>query len=104
MTNNLVVWSSFAVGVATALLVRSRLSQVVGIVMGGGRRDMKMVMVVRADLELTKNTAASHCAGAAINCYKRALVDAPAELKRWKSQGQTKVSIGSQLFGYSEMF
>ncbi|XP_046688552.1 uncharacterized protein LOC124374372 [Homalodisca vitripennis] len=42
---------------------------------------------------LAENKAAAQCAHAAINCYKRALTDAPKDLRRWETQGQTKVVV-----------
>lgn len=50
-----------------------------------------MVLVVRSDLEVGRNKAAAQCSHAAIGCYKRALTDAPGELRKWEREGQTKV-------------
>ncbi|XP_046688551.1 peptidyl-tRNA hydrolase 2, mitochondrial-like [Homalodisca vitripennis] len=86
--------TSFVVGVVAALLVRVGLRGgfVKALTTGSSWRDMKMVMVVRSDLAIGRNNkAAAQCAHAAINCYKRALTDAPKDLRRWETQGQTKV-------------
>uniref|UniRef100_A0A1B6KXY7 peptidyl-tRNA hydrolase n=1 Tax=Graphocephala atropunctata TaxID=36148 RepID=A0A1B6KXY7_9HEMI len=88
-----VVVTSFAVGVVAALLVKRGLLLGAAVATGDSWRDMKMVMVVRSDLQIGRNKAATQCAHAAINCYKRALTDAPKELKRWERQGQTKVVV-----------
>ncbi|KAG8276242.1 hypothetical protein J6590_069931 [Homalodisca vitripennis] len=87
--------TSFVVGVVAALLVRVGLRGgfVKALTTGSSWRDMKMVMVVRSDLAIGRNKAAAQCAHAAINCYKRALTDAPKDLRRWETQGQTKLEV-----------
>uniref|UniRef100_A0A1B6FWV5 peptidyl-tRNA hydrolase n=1 Tax=Cuerna arida TaxID=1464854 RepID=A0A1B6FWV5_9HEMI len=87
--------TSFVVGVVAALLVRIGLRGVFvrALTTRNSWRDTKMVMVVRSDLVIGRNKAAAQCAHAAINCYKRALTDAPKDLHRWETQGQTKVVV-----------
>ncbi|XP_058830931.1 peptidyl-tRNA hydrolase 2, mitochondrial [Topomyia yanbarensis] len=58
---------------------------------GGG--SMKMVLVVRSDLGLSKGKVASQCAHAAIMCYIRSANLNKQKLQRWLLQGQPKIVV-----------
>ncbi|XP_058464496.1 peptidyl-tRNA hydrolase 2, mitochondrial [Malaya genurostris] len=54
---------------------------------------MKMVLVVRSDLGLSKGKIASQCAHAAIMCYIRSTNVNEAKLQNWLLQGQPKIVV-----------
>ena len=54
---------------------------------------MKMVLVVRTDLQMGKGKAAAQCAHAALGAYKMARSKCPDVLKSWERNGQPKVVL-----------
>ncbi|XP_063708027.1 peptidyl-tRNA hydrolase 2, mitochondrial [Culicoides brevitarsis] len=53
----------------------------------------KMVLVVRADLKLSKGKTGSQCAHAAVICYHRTLDRHPDLCSTWFAQGQPKIVL-----------
>lgn len=69
------------------------LRKVFSLIISHGGKPMKMVLVVRADLKLSKGKTGSQCAHAAVMCYHNTL-----EIKRdfcisWFNQGQPKIVL-----------
>ncbi|KZZ93173.1 mitochondrial peptidyl-tRNA hydrolase Pth2 [Ascosphaera apis ARSEF 7405] len=59
------------------------------------KEDVKLVLVVRTDLGMTKGKIAAQCSHATLACYKT-LVASPAQrslLSRWERQGQPKIAL-----------
>ncbi|KAL4780749.1 peptidyl-tRNA hydrolase PTH2-domain-containing protein [Aspergillus varians] len=57
--------------------------------------EVKLVLVVRTDLGMTKGKIAAQCSHATLACYKY-LVANPASstiLRRWEGQGQAKIAL-----------
>lgn len=54
---------------------------------------LKLVLVVRSDLKLSKGKAAAQCAHAAIACYVRAASGQPELLHQWLATGQPKIVL-----------
>ena len=54
---------------------------------------MKMVLVVRTDLKMTKGKIAAQCGHAAVSAYKKAKRKDPRVLKSWESEGQRKIAV-----------
>ncbi|KAL4887090.1 putative mitochondrial peptidyl-tRNA hydrolase Pth2 [Aspergillus karnatakaensis] len=57
--------------------------------------EVKLVLVVRTDLGMTKGKIAAQCSHATLACYKY-LVAHPASstiLRRWEQQGQAKIAL-----------
>ena len=54
---------------------------------------MKMVLVVRSDLQMGKGKAAAQCAHAALGAYKIAKAKSPKVLRSWERNGQPKVVL-----------
>ncbi|VDP81744.1 unnamed protein product [Echinostoma caproni] len=55
---------------------------------------MKLVLVVRTDLNMGKGkVAAQVCSHATLCCYEYALEDCPAVLQAWERQGQPKIVL-----------
>lgn len=52
-----------------------------------------MVVVIRADLKLTKGKIASQAAHAAVTCYKKSLDSKPKLADKWLSIGQPKIVL-----------
>jgi len=57
---------------------------------------LKMVIVVRQDLKMTKGKIASQCAHAAIACYQQAKRCAKRKLKLWQRNGSAKIVVKCQ--------
>ncbi|KAJ2519631.1 hypothetical protein H4217_002563 [Coemansia sp. RSA 1939] len=57
------------------------------------QEEIKMVLIIRMDLGMTKGKIAAQCAHAALGCYKRATKQEPALLKAWELSGQPKVTL-----------
>ncbi|RPA86173.1 peptidyl-tRNA hydrolase 2 [Ascobolus immersus RN42] len=55
--------------------------------------ECKLVLVVRTDLGMTKGKIAAQAGHATLACYKSALKNDPAVVKRWESYGQAKVAV-----------
>jgi len=47
----------------------------------------------RTDLAMTKGKVAAQCAHAAVNCYKKSLVQYPDYVRSWEMFGETKVAL-----------
>ncbi|KAL2832797.1 peptidyl-tRNA hydrolase PTH2-domain-containing protein [Aspergillus pseudoustus] len=61
----------------------------------GNTEEVKLVLVVRTDLGMTKGKIAAQCSHATLACYKY-LVSHTANsaiLRRWESQGQAKIAL-----------
>lgn len=56
-------------------------------------RKLKLVLVIRSDLKLTKGKTASQAAHASIMCFKRALEIAPSLASEWLRVGQPKIVL-----------
>lgn len=56
----------------------------------------KMVLIVRADLAMTKGKIGAQCGHATIGAFKRALRQAPTALEIWQRWGATKVCLKVQ--------
>ncbi|XP_049800019.1 peptidyl-tRNA hydrolase 2, mitochondrial-like [Schistocerca nitens] len=55
--------------------------------------NVKMVLIVRPDLQMSKGKVASQCAHAALSCYKRCQTRAPDILNLWECVGQPKIIV-----------
>ncbi|KAJ2342600.1 hypothetical protein GGF43_005889 [Coemansia sp. RSA 2618] len=55
--------------------------------------DMKLVLIVRADLGMSKGKTAAQCSHAALACYKQASKKVPAMVSTWEQMGQSKVVL-----------
>lgn len=56
-------------------------------------RQLKMVLVIRSDLKLTKGKIASQTAHAAVICFKKALDSNPKLATKWFGVGQPKIVL-----------
>lgn len=56
-------------------------------------KPLKLALVVRSDLRLTKGKAAAQCAHAAIICYEQAARSQPELLRLWLASGQPKIVL-----------
>lgn len=54
---------------------------------------LKLVLVVRADLKLTKGKIASQTAHAAVSCFKKTLDCNPKIAEKWMGIGQPKIVL-----------
>ncbi|XP_055686704.1 uncharacterized protein LOC129792015 [Lutzomyia longipalpis] len=54
---------------------------------------LKMVLVVRGDLRLSKGKTSSQCAHAAVMCFEESLSTRRPFVDAWKLQGQPKVVL-----------
>lgn len=54
---------------------------------------LKMVLVIRADLKLTKGKLGSQTAHAAVSCFKKTLDSKPKLANQWLSVGQPKIVL-----------
>jgi len=65
---------------------------------------LKMVLLVRADLQMGAGKMACQCSHASIGCFQRALTLAPADLTAWLAKGQLKVALNvrsqAELMGF----
>ncbi|RMJ25631.1 hypothetical protein PHISP_03503 [Aspergillus sp. HF37] len=57
--------------------------------------EVKLVLVVRTDLGMTKGKIAAQCSHATLACYKNFLTHAPDSpiLRRWEREGQAKIAL-----------
>lgn len=53
----------------------------------------KLVLVVRADLKMSKGKAAAQCGHATLACYKSVVKHHPAVLRAWEYEGQAKICL-----------
>lgn len=56
----------------------------------------KMVLIVRAELAMTKGKIGAQCGHATLGAFKRALRQAPVALETWQRWGATKVCLRVQ--------
>lgn len=56
-------------------------------------RQLKMVLVIRADLKLTKGKIGSQTAHAAVSCFKETLDSKPQLAEKWMRLGQPKIVL-----------
>ncbi|KAL1849224.1 hypothetical protein Plec18170_007515 [Paecilomyces lecythidis] len=61
----------------------------------GNNEEVKLVLVVRTDLGMTKGKIAAQCGHATLACYKYYLANSPNSpiLRRWERGGQAKVAL-----------
>lgn len=61
----------------------------------GNHEEVKLVLVVRTDLGMTKGKIAAQCSHATLACYKYFMSKAPNSpiLKRWERGGQAKIAL-----------
>lgn len=57
------------------------------------KQNMKMLLVVRNDLNMGKGKIAAQCAHAALEGYLRAIKTHPEIVRRWKRSGQMKIVV-----------
>lgn len=57
------------------------------------RDDLKLVLVVRTDLGMTKGKIAAQCGHATLACYKSLLSVSSPLLARWERSGQAKIAV-----------
>ncbi|KAB8072909.1 PTH2-domain-containing protein [Aspergillus leporis] len=57
--------------------------------------EVKLVLVVRTDLGMTKGKIAAQCSHATLACYKYLTANSPnsSMLRRWEAQGQAKIAL-----------
>ncbi|KAL4909079.1 hypothetical protein BDW74DRAFT_145925 [Aspergillus multicolor] len=57
--------------------------------------EVKLVLVVRTDLGMTKGKIAAQCSHATLACYKYLVANSSSStiLRRWESQGQAKIAL-----------
>ncbi|KAL4953148.1 putative mitochondrial peptidyl-tRNA hydrolase Pth2 [Aspergillus filifer] len=57
--------------------------------------EIKLVLVVRTDLGMTKGKIAAQCSHATLACYKYLVANPSSSsiLRRWESQGQAKIAL-----------
>lgn len=56
-------------------------------------RKLKLVLIIRSDLKLTKGKTASQAAHASIMCFTKALKTDPSLASEWLSVGQPKIVL-----------
>lgn len=56
-------------------------------------KSMKMAIIVRSDLKMTKGKTCSQVAHGAVICYQESLKKNPEALKLWLNSGQPKVVL-----------
>ncbi|KAL3475662.1 peptidyl-tRNA hydrolase PTH2-domain-containing protein [Aspergillus californicus] len=61
----------------------------------GNTEEVKLVLVVRTDLGMTKGKIAAQCSHATLACYKYLVAHSSSSqiLRRWESQGQAKIAL-----------
>ncbi|KAJ2848632.1 hypothetical protein IWW36_003182 [Coemansia brasiliensis] len=55
--------------------------------------DIKLVLVIRTDLGMSKGKVAAQCSHATLACYKEARKRAAELVRQWEVMGQTKVTL-----------
>lgn len=55
--------------------------------------ELKLVLVVRNDLGMTKGKVAAQCSHATLGCYQEAMEQCPDVVKAWESVGQMKIVL-----------
>lgn len=100
MYNLIPIIGSFTAGYLTVSILKWSFNNISGLfkhVTSVGR--MKLALIVRTDLGMDKGKSASQCAQAAISCYKRSLIEAPALLQIWEIGGQPKIVLKPDVTG-----
>ncbi|KAL4936782.1 hypothetical protein BDV06DRAFT_85785 [Aspergillus oleicola] len=61
----------------------------------GNNEEVKLVLVVRTDLGMTKGKIAAQCSHATLACYKYLVANPSSSmiLRRWERQGQAKIAL-----------
>nr|CDS29150.1 peptidyl tRNA hydrolase 2 mitochondrial [Hymenolepis microstoma] len=54
---------------------------------------LKLVLVVRTDLGMTKGKVAAQCSHATLGCYQKAVEQCPEVTEAWESTGQMKIVL-----------
>lgn len=60
---------------------------------GDEQQSMKLVMLVRTDIKMTRGKACAQCSHAAVRACQVAHRYAPQKLRAWLSQGQKKITL-----------
>jgi PTH2 family peptidyl-tRNA hydrolase len=55
--------------------------------------EMKMVFLIRTDLEMTKGKVAAQCCHAVLAAYVQAQKETPQYLAAWENAGQAKITL-----------
>lgn len=55
--------------------------------------EVKMLLLIRQDLKMTKGKVAAQCSHAAIKLYKNLMIKNPRLLRRWEASGQAKITL-----------
>lgn len=55
--------------------------------------DLKLVLVVRNDLGMTKGKVAAQCSHATLGCYQMAMEKCPDVVEAWEAIGQMKIVL-----------
>nr|CDS24242.1 peptidyl tRNA hydrolase 2 mitochondrial [Echinococcus granulosus] len=55
--------------------------------------DLKLVLVVRNDLGMSKGKVAAQCSHATLGCYRNALEDCPQIVSAWELCGEKKIAL-----------
>lgn len=58
--------------------------------------ELKLVLVVRSDLGMTKGKIAAQCSHATLACYKSLQRNNPALIQAWESRGQAKIALKAE--------
>lgn len=56
-------------------------------------KPLKLALIVRSDLKLTKGKVAAQCAHAAVICYEQSASSHPELLRLWLASGQPKIVL-----------
>lgn len=56
-------------------------------------KPLKLALVVRGDLKLSKGKTAAQCSHASVMCYQEAMSKKPELLKAWLASGQPKIVL-----------
>lgn len=101
MSSVVSVITSFAVGFATAFLLKSNLVGSLFVLANHVKcnEGYKMALIARTDIGMGKGKAAAQCAHAAVGCYKKASQRAPRLLQAWEYVGQPKVVLKPDIPG-----
>ncbi|KAL3316586.1 hypothetical protein Ciccas_004760 [Cichlidogyrus casuarinus] len=87
---------STGVGFFIGFLLARKLRRIPKIVIPSKYSDMKLVIVARTDLGMTKGKIAAQCSHATLACYKKALKIDSELLRTWENQGQPKVVLKTE--------
>lgn len=107
MTSLVNIVTSFAVGVTTAIVLRSSFGRLFALGSQFRHEDThgtKLAIVIRTDLKMGKGKCCSQCAHAAVSCYKKALMRNPRLLKNWENEGEPKVVLKADTPGENTLY